>query len=668
MLREILHGKYPFRFINSCISREMNRAGCLVFFFLLGSTVLSSEIIAQQYHTTSAKALKFYKSGMTAFDYIDYPNAEKLFKLAIETDEGFYEAHMMLGDLLLKQRRFAEAASSYQKAVSIDSLFYKPVFFSMASAEMMSGNYERALIHFNEYLALDKTSEKNRIKALRDIKNCEFAIEAIKKPVPFNPESVGEGINTSDDEYWPSITIDGQTLMFTRQSRPGRDPARSRIAQEDFYISYRTEKVWNEATNAGAPLNTPQNEGAQSLSSDGTYMYFTACDRPGGLGSCDIFFSAFNGPGWSYPVNLGSPVNTSWWESQPSVNADGRMLFFSSNRPGGFGGKDIWYTVMKPDKKWSAPKNLGCVINTSGDEISPFIHFDGKTLYFSSDGLPGMGGLDIYFSRMLEDSTWTEPRNLGYPINTFNDEMGLTIESGGQKAYFSSKRNEQEGKNIYSFNLYEEVQPDPVAYLKGKVSERGSGKLLSAEYELINLSTGKTVFSNRTDEDGDFLVCLPSGYNYGLNISKKGYLFYSENFMFEGDHSAVEPYIKKIFLSPVRVGEKMLLANVFYEVDSWQLRKESLSELNRLCQLLIENTGVKIEIGGYTDSTGSNEHNLSLSEKRALSVVEYLVSKGIARERLQHKGYGNASPVGDNITSEGRRLNRRTEVQITGIK
>jgi outer membrane protein OmpA-like peptidoglycan-associated protein len=246
--------------------------------------------------------------------------------------------------------------------------------------------------------------------------------------------------------------------------------------------------------------------------------------------------------------------------------------------------------------------------------------------------------------------------------------MGLTIESGGQKAYFSSKRDEQEGKNIFSFNLYEEVQPDPVAYLKGKVTERESGKLLSAEYELINLSTGKTVFSNRTDEDGDFLVCLPSGYNYGLNISKKGYLFYSENFMFEGTHTAIEPFVKKIYLSPVKVGEKMLLANVFYEIDSWQLKKESLSELNRLYRLLSENTGMRIEIGGYTDSTGSDEHNLSLSEKRALSVVEYLTSKGIERERLQHKGYGNSSPVGDNITSEGRRLNRRTEVQITGIK
>jgi len=396
-----------------------------------------------------------------------------------------------------------------------------PVFFNMATAEMMSGDYERALIHYNVYLLQKKTTEKNRIMAVRNVKKCEFAIEAVKNPVPFSPETAGEGINTTHDEYWPSITADGQTLMFTRQTRPSENILQKVITQEDFYISYLSGKVWQDAVNAGSPLNTSQNEGAQSLSSDGNYMFFTACDRPGGLGSCDVFFSALNNTRWSLPVNLGSPVNSSYWESQPSINADGRMLFFSSNRPGGIGGKDLYYSVYQSNRKWSFPRNMGNTVNTSGDEISPFIHFDGKTLYFSSDDRPGMGGLDIFFSRMMEDSTWTEPKNLGYPINTFNDEMGLTIESGGQKAYFSSKRDEKEGKNIYSFKLYEEIQPDPVAYLKGRVSDKLTGQMLVAEYELVNLSTGKSVFNSQTDGNGNFLVCLPSGNNYGLNVSKE---------------------------------------------------------------------------------------------------------------------------------------------------
>jgi outer membrane protein OmpA-like peptidoglycan-associated protein len=636
--------------------------------FVLISCLVPVKGFSQQYHTTSAKALKAYKSGLTAFDYIDYLNAEKYFNQAIETDNKFFEAYMMMGELLSKQRRYSEAASNFQKAVQIDSLFFMPVFFNMATAEMMSGEYGKALVHYNVYLGLPKISEKNKSLAARNLKNCQFAIEAVKNPVPFSPVSVGEGINTSSDEYWPSITADGQTLMFTRQERPSENVLQKVIYQEDFYISYLSNGVWKTAVNAGAPLNTSQNEGAQSLSSDGTYMYFTACERPGGLGSCDIFFSALNNGKWSLPVNLGSPVNTKYWEVQPSINASGKMLFFSSNRPGGIGGKDLWYSVYKSNKKWSTPKNLGNTINTTGDEMSPFIHFDGKTLYFSSDGRPGMGGLDIYFSRMLEDSTWTEPKNLGYPINTYNDEMGLIIESDGQKAYFSSKRDEQGGKNIYSFRLYEAVQPDPVSYLKGKVTDKETGQMLIAEYELINLSTGKSVINNLTDGNGNFLVCLPSGNNYGLNVSKDGYLFYSENFMLEGQHTAMEPYLKKIMLSPFRVGEKMLLANVFFEVDSWQLKKESLAELNKLSALLKDNKELKVEIGGYTDATGTNEHNLSLSEKRALTVVNFLVENGIQSDRLKYKGYGNASPVGDNITSEGRKLNRRTEVQIIEYK
>jgi len=619
---------------------------------------------SQQYHTTSAKALKLYKAGVSAFDYVDYISAERFFKEALDVDDGFFEAYMILGELFSKQKRYGEAAINYQKAIQIDSAFYMPSYFNMATAEMMSGDYKKALIHYNVYLEQKNTLQKNRDQAVRNIKNCQFAIEAMKIPVPFNPESVGKGINTVDNEYWPSITVDGQTLMFTRQARAGDNSKWNGVPQEDFYVSYLSGMVWKDAVNAGSPLNSSQNEGAQSLSSDGSYMYFTACDRSGGLGSCDIFFSALNDGKWSLPVNLGSPVNTSSWESQPSINADGKMLFFSSNRPGGYGGKDLWYSVFKTNRKWSKPKNPGIVINTAGDEMSPFIHFDGKTLYFSSDGRPGMGGLDIYFSRMKEDSSWTEPKNLGYPINTFNDEMGLTIESGGQKAYFSSQRDEREGKNIFSFKLYESVRPDPVAYLKGKVTDKETGKMLTAEYELINLSTGKTAVASSTDGNGNFLVCLPSGFNYGLNVSRKGYLFYSENFMFEGQHTVMKPYLMKIHLSQLKVGEKMLLANVFYEVDSWQLKKESETELNKLCNLLKENKELKVEIGGYTDATGTDEHNLSLSEKRALSVVDFLVSNGVPSERLQHKGFGNTSPVGDNITSEGRKLNRRTEVQI----
>ncbi|MBK7132506.1 MAG: PD40 domain-containing protein [Bacteroidales bacterium] len=635
---------------------------------ILAFSVFSLNGHSQNFHTSSNRAMRFYNDGLAAYDFLDFKHAEANFREAISQDKNFYEAYIMLGDLMAKQKKYGEAIVNYRKAVKIDSLFFKPVFFTLAEAEMKSGDYANALIHYKVYLAQAGMSAKNTLVAAKSLKDCEFAVKAVKNPIPFNPVNVGSGINTKEDEYWPSISADGSKLVFTRQDNPGDYPSNSVFLQEDFYISIYSDTIWNKSFNAGPPLNTLQNEGAQSLSSDGNYMYFTSCDRRGGMGSCDIYFSSNNDGKWTEPANLRSPVNTPGWESQPSISADGGTLFFASSRQGGIGGKDLWYSRLNEKNEWTEPVNLGDGINTAGDEMSPFIHFDGRTLYFASDGRPGMGGFDVYLTRMNDDSTWTEPQNLGYPINTFSDEMGLVIESNGKKAYFSSTRNKSQGKDIFSFNLYESARPNPVSYLKGKVYDKETGKMLKADYELINLSTNQKIIKNSTDGMGSFLVCLPSGYNYGINIIKRGYLFYSENFMFEGEHSVAEPFIKKIVLSPLKAGEKMQLANVFYEVDSWQLKKESLSELDNLVNLISENKNIVIEIGGFTDSTGTNEYNLTLSEKRALSVVDYLISKGIPSASLKYKGYGNSMPLGDNVTSEGRKLNRRTEARILEVK
>lgn len=640
----------------------------LLILLIITSCSTGRNTFSQTLHSNSAKAIKTYNDGVTYYEYLDFKKAETLFKISVAHDPEFYEAYMMLGELYSRQNNHTKAVENYRKAVEIDSLAYLPVYFSLANSEMMIEDYSGALKNYKAYLRHGDGIEKNKQTAIRNIRNCEFAIEAKKHPVPFNPVSVGNAINTKDDEYWPSITVDGQTLMFTRQSYTSINSYSRGIYQEDFYLSYQTDSGWVTSFNAGEPLNTRQNEGAQTLSSSGNYMYFTACDRPGGLGSCDIYFSAFNEGRWSIPYNLGSPVNTSSWESTPSISADGNMLFFSSSRPGGLGGKDIWYSVLNDKGTWSEPVNPGTAINTEGDEMSPFIHFDGRSLYYASNGRPGMGGLDIYLTRMRDDSTWTEPQNLGYPVNTSSDDMGLVIEASGQKAYFSSKRDNANGKDIFCFNPDKSFRPNPVSYLKGRVTDRESGRKLKADYELINLTTDKIALKSKTDDNGIFLVCLPPGNNYGINVSRPGYLFYSENFMFEGVHSVMEPLIKNISLNPVRIGEKMLLTNVFYEVDRWELKKESMSELDNLTDLLKFNNDFIVEIGGYTDSTGTDDYNLGLSEKRALSVVKYLIESGISSDRLQYKGYGNTSPVADNITYEGRRLNRRTEVKIVARK
>ncbi len=641
---------------------------CFLKILLLALLIIQPHyLLSQELHTRSNKALKAYNFGREAYSFLDYRSAEQHLREAVKIDPGFIEAYILLAELSKDMLDYEQSAYAYREAMRIDSVFFVPAWYEYGEVHFMLGNYSDAKSKFELYLQMGGENSVNAGKARKYLMDCEFALEAILNPVDFNPVNMGDAINTADDEYWPAITADNNMLLFTRQKSSGRRNIMGSGMQEDFYYSYNIEGEWTEARNAGAPLNTVFNEGAQTLEASGNYMYFTACNREDGKGGCDIYYSARSERGWKKGINIGGPVNTRYWESQPSLSSDGSMLFFVSNRPGGYGGMDIWVSRQVKDGRWSEPLNLGNVINTPGDEMSPFIHFDGKTLYFSSNGRPCMGGFDIFMSRMKPDSTWTEPENLGYPINTQTDEIGMIISSSGKLAYFSSRINPLKGRDLYFFEMPESLRPDPVSYLKGRVMDKKTGKQLRASYELINLGTKRTVIQSLTDQRGDFLVCLPTGHNYGINVSSEGYLFYSENFMLEGEHSSLEPYQKTILLSPIMVGEQMNLHNVFFSFDSWELREESMPELEKLFNLLKANPGLTVEIGGHTDSTGSDEHNKVLSEKRALVVRDYLINKGISADRLLYKGYGEEMPLNDNDSEESMRRNRRTEIRILKI-
>ncbi len=624
-------------------------------------------IFPQELHTRSNRALKAYNDGKEAYDFVNYREAEQHLIEATERDPGFIEAYLLLAELSGDLLKYEQAAGAYRKVMQIDSLFFIPAWYGYGEVLFLLGDYAGARDSFQFYLEKAGERSENREKAIKYISDCDFAIKAMENPVDFNPVNLGDAINTGDDEYWPAITADDNMLLFTRQKIIRRNTIRGDELQEDFYYSYRKDGEWTTAVNAGPPLNTEYNEGAQTLEAAGNYMYFTACNRQDGEGGCDIYYSARADGGWKRGINIGKPVNSRYWESQPSLSSDGSLMFFVSNRPGGQGGMDIWMSRLQNNGRWSEPENPGETINTAGDEMSPFIHFDGHTLYFSSNGRPCMGGFDIFITRMTKDSIWSEPENLGYPINTQTDEIGMILNSSGEVAYFSSRINPLKGRDLYYFNMPESLRPDPVSYLKGTVRDKLTGKKLKAGYELINLSSNRSVIRSFTDTGGNFLVCLPAGQNYGINVSLDGYLFYSENFMLEGAYNSIEPFQKTILLSPLVAGERMSLHNVFFAVDSWELRKESLIELERLFRLLDNNPGLVVEIGGHTDSTGSDEHNLILSEKRAMTVREYLIERGISQERLQYKGYGESEPLYDNDNEEGKRKNRRTDISILKV-
>jgi hypothetical protein len=635
----------------------------LYIFIIAGS---SFNLYGQNLHTRSNRALKSYTEGKRAYDYVEYKAAEEYLLDATERDNNFIEAFLLLAELYKDQKRYKESADKYERVIEIDSMFFIPALYSLGEVRFMLGNYIEAAGSFMSFLAKDPDYENLVNKSKAYLVNCEFAIEEKKHPVPFTPVSLGEAVNTEFDEYWPAITVDNSLFFFTRQISEGARNIDGIRYQEDFYFSVIQDSVFLPAKNIGHPLNTPFNEGALSLAAGGQYLYFTACNRMDGRGGCDIYYSALTSRGWIKGMNIGSPVNTRYWESQPSLSSDGQKLYFTSNRPGGYGGMDIWCSKKTESGEWTEPFNLGKDINTPGNEMSPFIHFDGRTLYFSSNGRPSMGGLDLYMSKMILDTIWTEVENLGYPINTQMDEMGLIINGSGDRAYYSSEINAEQGRDLFYFNLPETLRPDPVSYIKGTVYDKLSGRKIRAQYELIDINNKTAVLTSATNEGGEFLICLTSGKNYGLNVNKKNYLFYSESFFLEGDHSVAEPFILRIGLSPIKVGEKMTLYNVFYETDSWELLSESLIELNRLYELLTENENIVIEVGGHTDSSGSDEHNQLLSQRRAESVKDYLISKGINSDRISHRGDGDTMPVSDNDTSEGRRRNRRTEIKITG--
>jgi len=395
-------------------------------------------------------------------------------------------------------------------------------------------------------------------------------------------------------------------------------------------------------------------------------MVFAACNRNDGFGQCDLYYSKKIDGKWTSPTNMGNVVNTAFWESQPSISSDGRTLYFASERPGGIGSSDIWVTTKNEYGKWTKPVPLDTTINTKQAETSPFIHPDGHTLYFCSNGHPGVGGFDIFFSKQDENGKWSKPKNLGYPINTTKDEIGLIVNAKGDKAYITSSREGGKGlQDIYMFDLYKEARPEAVTYFKGKVSDKQSGKPLKADFELKDVETGKVIVKSTSDEnDGSFLICLTPGKDYALYVSSEGYLFYSDNFNLTTTASSLKPVMKDIPLSKILKGQKIILKNIFFETDSFNLKPSSESELNKLVDFLNANAKIKIEISGHTDNIGKPAYNLDLSLKRAKSVYNYLIGHGINASRLSYKGFGDTIPLSSNDNEEGRAQNRRTEMKI----
>ena len=609
----------------------------------------------RQYSTTDREAIKYFALANQSLDDHLYDEAVGHLQKAIEADDKFVEAHAVLGDLLRQMRNYKASLEQFHKVIALNPEFNRAVYLKSGEMEINNAQYELAQQHLEKYLTYPNITAQNTYYAQKLITDCKFSIQAIAHPVPFKPINLGPAINTEADEYLPVATADEATLIFTRKINNN----------EDFYKSNKLDNKWQTATYLSDLINTPQyNEGAESISQDGKYLFFTGCNRPDGLGRCDIYIAQKKGDDWGKPFDLSPPVNTTGWESQPSISADGKTLYFVSNRKGGYGGYDIWKSALS-EKGWGEPENLGPNINTIYDEQSPFIHPDDSTFYFCSNGWPGLGGKDLFMSRLGKDGKWQKPENLGYPINSSGDENGLTLTANGSYAFFSSNNlNGFGGFDIYTFELPANLRPHMVTYVKGTVNDAKTKEPLEAAVEIIDLQKNEAVYQDYSDAaQGNFLATLTAGKNYGLNISKSGYLFYSANFSLVG-HEAKNPFNISVLLEPIEIGNKVILNNIFFDTNKFDLQTESIAELQQLVSFLTVNPTVHIEISGHTDNVGNDQLNQTLSENRAKSVYQYLISSKIAAERLVFKGYGKTQPIAPNTTEEDRKKNRRTEFKI----
>ncbi|GHT24941.1 hypothetical protein FACS189430_10780 [Bacteroidia bacterium] len=648
--------------------REMLRGSKTKTFFRTVACLLLAlfcllPVAGQTPSSASKKAVKSYNTALEQYQRRQYKEAIVNLNAAIKADNRFYEAYMLTAECYLDTEDLPKAKEAFLRCTALKPDAFPPVYYSLADICFEQEEYEEASRYLEKYLAYDRQKPALREKANKLLSSSRFAADAVAHPVPFQPENIG--LDFGFDQYWPSLSVDEQTLIFT--ALIPKDAANPDVAgnrHEDFFVSdFQAEGTWTKPENLGSPPNTADNEGAQTITADASRMFFTACNRPDGKGGCDIYYSEKHDGLWTRPRNLGAPVNTAAKETQPSISADGRTLYFVSAKKGGKGGQDIWKSELNERNQWGEPVNLA-ELNTSGDESSPFIHFDNRTLYFASDGLPGMGNFDLFVSRKDSTGKWTKPVNLGYPINSKHNEEGLIVNARGDRAYYSSDRTEHNIRNIFTFELFPEMRPQSVSYMKGKIFDSKYFNPLKAKFELTDLSTGKKMVEAFSDSlKGEFLVCLPVGGQYALNIARTGYLFFSEHIvMKEGSYN--EPYVQDFALRRVQAGEKIVLENIFFGFDSHQLLDASKTELIRIVTFMNSNPAVKIRITGHTDNTGKAAYNLELSQNRARAVAEYLRKEGIPTERVSYRGIGAAEPVADNTTEAGRAKNRRTEMEI----
>lgn len=634
---------------------------------------------AQQYSTQNKAAIRYYEQALAELNsqvkiypkrneirkQNRYDEAMELLEKAIKKDPKFTEAHLALAkNYEIFQKYQDKMIYHYEQAIKSNPNSRKVLeaYLIVAKDKLNLGKYKEAKQYAEKFLTFEETGENNTQEALRIVASADFAQEKIANPLPFSPKPVSPKINRKEYvQDFPVLTADQNAMFFT--AVPKKEIKYQ--TGEDIFVSFKKDNEWGEPMPLS--INTPANEGTCTISADGKILVFTSCQGRKSFGNCDLYISERIGNEWSEPANMGENINSPYWDSQPSLSADGRTLYFVSNR-GKKNNHDIFVSYRNSQGDWTPAQPLPPPINTPKDEFSPFIHANGKTLFFASDGHIGMGGLDLYSSD-FENNQWTSPKNLGYPINNHLDQISIFVTADGKKGYYGDRKvkNNIEEAVIMEFEMPEAITVQiKTQYLKGRVLDAKTKEALEAEIELINLSNNRIENAVKSDKvSGEYFLVLNEQTEYALEVRKKGYAFKSMRFDFSDKKADdLKPIEMDILLDPIAKGTTFVLNNIFFDTGKWELREKSKTELNELIRFMQDNPQVRGEISGHTDNVGEKKANQELSLKRAKSVYDYLVQNGIEPQRLTYKGYGDTQPAAPNDSEENKQRNRRIEFKI----
>jgi outer membrane protein OmpA-like peptidoglycan-associated protein len=615
-------------------------------------------------------ARKNIVNGDAWFDqgYVYYRDALPFYLKAQEFNANNAKLNYKIGMCFLESASKQKASKYLQRAIELNPTVDKYISYYLGYSYHLNMDWDKATYFYNEFLKQRSGQlSPNGVSHVQNrINQCNNGREIVTTPIKVKVENVSSNINTEWNEYGAVISADESMMLFTARqpsSSGGRLDPLLNETYEDIYMSTKqADGQWGKPVCLPKPVNGPDHDAVCAVSPDGQ-KFIMYGKKNGG----DLFESTLSGTVWSEPVSLGNNINTSSQETSACYSPDGNTLYIVSDMPGGSGKRDIYMSKRDASGVWGVPVNLGKTINTPFNEEGIYMHPDGKTLYFSSEGHTSIGGYDIFKSVFDQQTgTWSTPENMGYPVNTVDDDVFFVMNASGERAYYMSINPDGKGgKDLYQATFQDKSKEEPqLTLVKGIIIDSVSRKPLEAKIEIVDNETGK-VFSTLTSnsETGKYLVSLPSGKNYGISVSKEGYLFHSENFDLP-EATDYQEFTKDIELKRVLIGSKVTLNNIFFDFDKSTLRPESTTELNRLSKLLKDNPYLKIEISGHTDNVGSVTYNQKLSEARAKAVVDFLIGDGVSQDRVSFKGYGESQPVSTNQTAKGRQLNRRTEFKV----